>query len=104
MFQRKSGVFFLYILMNMILLGLVFAHSSIAQRAAAPVFRAKSELVSKYELTDLCLFTDARYTRHPAMADLNTPFQDYPMSLEHFPSGSLMAPPPHLHRKNRANH
>ena len=47
-------------------------------------------------LTDLCLFTEARYTRHPSMTDLNTPFQDHPMSLEHFPSGAIMAPPPHL--------
>jgi hypothetical protein len=104
MFQRKSSVFFLYILTNMILLALVFAHNFVRQKAAEPVLRAKSELVSRYELTDLCLFTDARYTRHPAMADLNTAFQDYPMSFEHFPSGSLMAPPPHLHRKNHANH
>jgi hypothetical protein len=48
------------------------------------------------ELTDLCLFTDAQYTRHPAVAVLNTPFQDYPLSFEHFPSGSLSGPPPHL--------
>jgi hypothetical protein len=47
-------------------------------------------------LTDLCLFTEARYTRHPSMADLHTPFQDHPLSLEHFPSGSLIAAPPHL--------
>jgi hypothetical protein len=55
-------------------------------------------VVQRYGLTDLCLFTDARYTRHPAMADLNTPFQDYPMSFEHFPSGSFLTPPQHLTR------
>jgi hypothetical protein len=44
-------------------------------------------------LTDLCLFTEARYTRHPSQADLHTAFQDHPMSLDHFPSGSLMLPP-----------
>lgn len=54
-----------------------------------------ASLVSRYGLTDLCLFTEARYTRHPAMADLHAPFQDHPMALEHFPSGSLLAPPPH---------
>ena len=53
-------------------------------------------LVERLELTDLCLFTDARYARHPSMADLHTPFQDSPMSAEHFPSGTLILPPPHL--------
>ena len=47
-------------------------------------------------LTDLALFTEARFTRHPAMADIFTPFQDAPLSVEHFPAGSLMPPPPHL--------
>jgi hypothetical protein len=32
------------------------------------------------------------------MADFNTPFQDYPLSLEHFPSGSILSPPPQLAR------
>jgi hypothetical protein len=102
MFQRKFSIFLFYIQINIILLCLVFAHAYFARRAAAPLLRANAELVSRYELTDLCLFTEARYTRHPAMADLNTPFQDYPMSFEHFPSGSLMTPPPHL--ENHANH
>lgn len=44
-------------------------------------------------LTDLALFTDARYTRHPSQADLHSAFQDHPLSLDHFPSGSLVAPP-----------
>lgn len=43
-------------------------------------------------LTDLALFTEARYTRHPSQADLHTPFQDHPMSFDHFPSGSLVPP------------
>jgi hypothetical protein len=45
-------------------------------------------------LTDLSLFTDARYARHPSQADRFAPFQDHPTSLEHFPSGSLVLPPP----------
>jgi hypothetical protein len=53
-------------------------------------------LVRELRLTDLCLFTEARYTRHPSQADLHTPFQDHPLALEHFPSGSLLGPPRHL--------
>jgi hypothetical protein len=43
-------------------------------------------------VTDLCLTTEARYTRHPAMADRHAPFQEHPLALEHFPSGSLVMP------------
>lgn len=53
---------------------------------------AKS-LVHQLGLSDLALFTEARYSRHPSQADLFTAFQDHPVSLDHFPSGSLIAPP-----------
>lgn len=58
-----------------------------------PDIAEKTEMVRRLELTDLCLFTEARYTRHPTQADMHSPFQDHPMSLEHFPSGSLLGPP-----------
>lgn len=44
------------------------------------------------QMTDLCLTSEARYTRHPALADRHAPFQEHPASLEHFPSGSLILP------------
>lgn len=47
-------------------------------------------------LTDLALFTEARYTRHPTMADYHAAFQNHPGALETFPSGTLMPPPAHL--------
>jgi hypothetical protein len=47
-------------------------------------------------LTDLVLATDARYLRHPSLADRHAPFQDHPASLEHFPAGALIRPPDHL--------
>ena len=53
----------------------------------------KLRLVQTLQLTDLCLFTEARYTRHLSQADLFSAFQDHPMSFEHFPSGSLTLPP-----------
>ena len=49
-------------------------------------------MVKQAQLTDLCLFTEARYTRHISQADLFSPFQDHPLSFEHFPSGSLVGP------------
>ena len=44
-------------------------------------------------LTDLCVSTEARYTRHPAVSDPVVPFMDHPGAIEHFPSGSFWAPP-----------
>jgi hypothetical protein len=51
-------------------------------------------LVRDLGLTDLCLFTEANYTRHPSLADIHTAFQDGPAFMDHFPSGALLGPPP----------
>jgi hypothetical protein len=55
-----------------------------------------AQLVRKLQLSDLALFTEARYTRHLSQADLHSAFQDHPGALEHFPSGSLASPPRQL--------
>jgi len=62
-----------------------------ADRAKAIADAATS--VRQLGLTDLVLFTEARYTRHPTQADLQSAFQDHPAALEHFPTGSLLPPP-----------
>ena len=49
-----------------------------------------------FGLTDLALFTEAHYTRHPSQTDRYAAFRDHPGALEHFPSGALLKPPPHL--------
>ena len=54
---------------------------------------AKRELVEALALTDYAIWTEARYTRHPSQADFFAPFQDAPSSFEHFPAGSVVAPP-----------
>jgi hypothetical protein len=59
--------------------------------AAGPAARAA--MVRRLQLTDLVLTTEARYTRHPSQADRFAPFQDHPHALDHFPSGSVIAPP-----------
>ncbi len=75
---------------------LMLVHASMRSRAELPRLREKTEMVKRFGLTDLCLFTEASYTRHPSQADFHTPFQNHPVALEHFPSGSILAPPPHL--------
>jgi len=79
--------------------GLVLHASSEARNARGALARNAS-LVRRLALTDLCLCTEANYTRHLSMADLSAPFQDSPLSLEHFPSGALVEPPVHLLEKN----
>lgn len=54
-------------------------------------------LVHQLALTDFSLFTEARYTRHPSQADRFAPFQDHPLSFDHFPSGSFVEPPTEHH-------
>ncbi len=61
---------------------------------ATPVREANRRLVASLQLTDLALFTEARYTRHLSQADGHAAFQDHPLALEHFPSGSLVFPLP----------
>jgi hypothetical protein len=93
---RKSNVFFIVVALGVAALGLMMAHAHYRNGNAGPGLNEKAMLVERLELTDLCLFTDARYARHPSMADLHTAFQDSPLSVEHFPSGTLILPPPHL--------
>jgi hypothetical protein len=74
------------------LCGLMALHASLARTRSAPALATSRGLVRSLQLTDLCLFTEARYTRHPAMADRHAPFQEHPTAFEHFPSGSLLPP------------
>ena len=79
-----------------VLMMLVLLHAGHRITADGPILRSTADLVRDLGLSDLCLFTEASYTRHLSLADLRTPFQEYPLAIEHFPSGSLVSPPPHL--------
>lgn len=98
--MRRSTIFFIEMAIGFIILCLIFLHSRIGVSKRENEIGLRATMVKALGITDLCLFTEARYTRHPSMADLHTPFQDYPFSLEHFPSGSLMPPPRHIGVRN----
>jgi len=74
------------------ILAACFVQAGMMQSAAGHRWQEGAALVAALGLSDLALFNDARYTRHPSMADLHAPFQDGPASLEHFPTGSLRLP------------
>lgn len=65
----------------------------LTMRMMIPELKAMARQVEQLQLTDLALFTEARYTRHLTQADRHSPFQDHPLAFEHFPSGSLVSPP-----------
>lgn len=90
--MRKSTLFFLSLGILVALAAAAWTHAAYQREQGQAALQERADMVKQLDLTDLCLFTEARYTRHPSQADLHSPFQDHPMSLEHFPSGSLLAP------------
>jgi hypothetical protein len=100
MAPRRSTIYLAATAGLALTLGAIFLHASGEVRTSSPIFARRATLVRQLELTDLCLFTEASYTRHLSMTDPSTPFQDAPMSLEHFPTGGLVGPPPHLMRNH----
>ena len=98
--MRKSSLFLFYLFINLVLIILMFAHASHQQTARVASLKEMVSMVERFGLTDLCIFTEASYTRNLSQADLYTPFQDAPMSLEHFPSGSIATPPTVIRKIN----
>ena len=86
------------LLLGMLALGLEGLHAALVRGGRQARLDRMAALARALELTDPALFTEARYVRHLSQADLFTPFQDAPVSLEHFPSGALVLPPAHLGR------
>ena len=97
MLARPSSVMLgLLLTLSTALLTLTVLTPELAKQTQSLRLNESARLVSWLGLTDLALMTESRYTRHPSQADIHTAFQDHPAALDHFPSGSLMAPPRHL--------
>jgi hypothetical protein len=91
--MRKSTIYLLFVALSGVSFILLFSLYPIrTMRDHLDSLEEKRRVVQELELSDLCLFTEARYTRHISQADLHSPFQDHPMALEHFPSGSIVFP------------
>ena len=91
--MRKSSIFIAFILGCTLALGLVFLDARFQTAGDLPRLRQEIKVVETLELTDLCLATEARHTRHPSQADWHSPFQSHPGALDHFPSGAIIQPP-----------
>lgn len=90
---RKSTRFLALVLTESAIIVLLFLVAGMMREETQPDLRERAALVRQLALTDLCLFTEARYTRNPTQADRHAAFQDGPFSLEHFPSGSILPIP-----------
>jgi hypothetical protein len=90
---RRSAVYLLACAAATLLMLVLFLDAADREAGAARFLDPCVRAVREYRLTDLCLFTEARYTRNPSMADFHAAGQDHPFALEHFPSGSVVPPP-----------
>lgn len=92
--MRPAQIFFFIILFLIALDTALYSHVSFQQKIMQRDTTRLNDIVTAgLGLTDLCLATEARYTRHPAVSDPIAPFMDYPGAMEHFPTGSFWAAP-----------
>jgi hypothetical protein len=88
--MRPSTRFFWFLAVCALLILLIVLQVWLPEGREGERRERMERLANNLSLTDLCLFTEARYTRHPSQADRHSPFQDHPAALEHFPSGSIV--------------
>ncbi len=88
----KYRVFISIIMIEIIVISGLFITAAGMVEKRQKEIEAKKKIVRVLRLTDLSIWTEARYTRHPSQADWFAPFQDYPSSIEHFPAGSILYP------------
>ncbi|MBI4793204.1 MAG: hypothetical protein HY789_10910 [Deltaproteobacteria bacterium] len=89
--RPSSYLFIIFLLIGAVDACLLANRQMTGQARAAGVARQQTA-VAGLGLTDLCVATEARYTRHPAASDSVAPFMDHPGAIEHFPSGSFWRP------------
>ncbi len=88
----KYKFFFGTVFVETLILITLMVSASVTATKRTPTLKANQQLVKKLMLTDLSLWTEARYSRHPSQADFFAPYQDFPAAIERFPAGSLTAP------------
>ena len=100
MILRKSDIFIFWLVSGLLMVLLILIDAHYRQKTNLSLIFDRAAMVKELQLTDLCLFTEARYTRHLSQADINSAFQDNPISIEHFPAGSMALPPDWIRTTN----
>lgn len=91
--MRPSKILLVILLLLFIVDGMLYLHAFVVARHLQNDRAVQTAAVAGLGLTDLCVATEARYTRHPAVSDPMAPFMDHPGALEHFPTGSFWSAP-----------
>ena len=91
--MRPSHILLVIILFFLILDSVLYLHASRLRETLRSDYAVQAIAVAGLGLSDLCVATEARYTRHPAVSDAMVPFMDHPGAIEHFPTGSFWAAP-----------
>ena len=89
--MRPSHILLIILLFFFFVDTSLFIHSQQLKEELRADVKIQKIAVAGLGLTDLCVATEARYTRHPAVSDPMAPFMDHPGALEHFPTGSFWA-------------
>ena len=97
----KHRIFIGIVLLEISIIIILFLHAFSVSRHRNQEMENMRSLVKELMLTDLSVWTEARYSRHPSQTDFFSPFQDFPAAVEHFPAGSILAPPQHLSRRGQ---
>ncbi|MBU0480068.1 MAG: hypothetical protein KKG47_03085 [Proteobacteria bacterium] len=91
--MTRSRFFIAFTIIELLVLSAFYGYSlHLGKEIRLKTLPARQNLVKRLGLTDFAIWTEARYTRHPSQADFFSPFQDFPLSLDHFPAGSMIAP------------
>ena len=87
--MRPSQILLFLLLLLTLIDGTLYLHSRRLDKNLKSEQVLQAITVAGLGLTDLCIATEARYTRHPAVSDSMAPFMDHPGAIEHFPTGSF---------------
>lgn len=91
--MRPCHILLGFLLLLIVTDGMLYWHSKRLGNDLASDQAIQAIAVAGLGLTDLCVATEARYTRHPAVSDPMAPFMDHPGAIEHFPTGSFWNAP-----------
>ncbi|KPK33640.1 MAG: hypothetical protein AMK70_09290 [Nitrospira bacterium SG8_35_1] len=97
--MRPSQILLFLLLLLTLIDGTLFLHSRRLDKNLKSERALQAITVAGLGLTDLCIATEARYTRHPAVSDSMAPFMDHPGAIEHFPTGSFWNVPEHKSKR-----
>ena len=91
--MRPSHILFIFLLLLIFIDGALYLHAGRLNNELKDDQAIQAIAVAGLGLTDLCIATEARYTRHPAVSDPMAPFMGHPGAIEHFPTGSFWNAP-----------